>query len=128
MELSAAVAAVRRVPAGAGMSYGFLDRTDRETTLALVPLGYADGIPRAASGRATAAIRGQLFRQVGRIAMDQFLVDVGDTPVDVGDRVVVWGDPAHGAPGAEDWARAADTIGYEIVTRVGSRVPRVSVG
>jgi alanine racemase len=128
MELTASVAAVRRVPPGAGMSYGFRDRTDRETTLALVPLGYADGIPRAASGRATVAIRGQLFRQVGRIAMDQFLVDVGDTPVDVGDRVVVWGDPAHGAPGAEDWARAADTIGYEIVTRVGSRVPRVAVG
>ena len=128
MELSATVAAVRRVPAGTGMSYGFLDRTDRETTLALVPLGYADGVPRAASGRAHVAIGGRLFRQVGRIAMDQFLVDVGDAPVAVGDRAVLWGDPARGVPGADDWATAADTIGYEIVTRVGSRVPRVSVG
>lgn len=128
MELAATVAAVRRVPAGAGMSYGYIDRVDRETTLALVPLGYADGIPRSASGGATVAIRGETFRQVGRIAMDQFVVDVGDAPVEVGDRVVLWGDPAHGAPRAEDWAAAAGTIGYEIVTRVGPRVPRVAVG
>lgn len=127
MELAATVAAVRRVPAGTGMSYGFIDRTARETTLALVPLGYADGVPRAASGSAAVAIHGTTYRQVGRIAMDQFLVDVGDDPVAVGDRVVLWGDPATGAPSASDWARAADTIGYEIVTRVGSRVPRLFV-
>ena len=126
MELSGTVAAVRRVPAGTGMSYGYLERTERETTLALIPLGYADGVPRAASGRARVAIHGEQYRQVGRIAMDQFLVDVGDAPVAVGDRAVLWGDPAHGAPSASDWARAADTIGYEIVTRVGSRVPRTS--
>lgn len=128
MELGANVAAVRRVPAGTGMSYGFIDRTERETTLALVPLGYADGVPRAASGRARVAIRGELFRQVGRIAMDQLVVDVGDSPVEVGDRAVLWGDPAHGAPSAEEWAAASGTIGYEIVTRVGPRVPRVPVG
>ncbi|WP_309712255.1 alanine racemase [Pseudolysinimonas sp.] len=127
MELAGTVAAVRRVPAGTGMSYGFIDRTSRETTLALVPLGYADGVPRAASGSATVAINGTTYRQVGRIAMDQFLVDVGDDAVAVGDRVVLWGDPATGAPSASDWARAAGTIGYEIVTRVGSRVPRVFV-
>lgn len=127
MELAGTVAAVRRVPAGIGVSYGFIERTTRETTLALVALGYADGVPRAASGRATVAIRGTKYPQVGRIAMDQFLVDVGDDPVAVGDRVVLWGDPATGAPSASDWARAADTIGYEIVTRVGSRVPRVFV-
>lgn len=127
MELAGTVAAVRRVPADTGMSYGFIDRTDRETTLALVALGYADGVPRSASGRATVAIGGTTYRQVGRIAMDQFLVDVGDDAVEVGDRVVLWGDPATGAPSASDWARAADTIGYEIVTRVGSRVPRVFV-
>jgi len=128
MELAATVAAVRRVPAGAGMSYGFIHRVERDTTLALVPLGYGDGVPRSASGAATVAIHGETFPQVGRIAMDQFLVDVGDAPVRVGDRVVLWGDPAHGAPSAEDWARAAGTIGYEIVTRVGPRVPRVAVG
>ena len=125
MELAGAVAAVRRVPAGTGMSYGYLHRTERETTLALVPLGYADGVPRVASGRVEVAIDGVRYPQVGRIAMDQFLVDVGDAPVAVGDRVVLWGDPSTGAPSAEEWARAAGTIGYEIVTRVGPRVPRV---
>jgi len=126
MQLAASVAAVRRIPAGTGVSYGFTHRADRETTLALVPLGYADGVPRAASGRASVAINGALYPVVGRIAMDQFLVDVGDDPVAVGDRVVLWGDPAAGVPSAEDWAVAAGTIGYEIVTRVGPRVPRVA--
>jgi alanine racemase len=125
MELAAAVAAVRRVPAGEGVSYGFVHRTERETTLALVPLGYADGLPRAATGRAEVAIGGRRHPVVGRIAMDQCVVDVGDAEVAVGDRVIVWGDPATGAPSAEDWAAAAGTIGYEIVTRVGPRVPRV---
>ncbi|GAA2078952.1 alanine racemase [Pseudolysinimonas kribbensis] len=125
MELAASVAAVRRVPAGEGVSYGFVHRTERETTLALVPLGYADGLPRAATGEAEVAIGGRRHPVVGRIAMDQCVVDVGDAHVAVGDRVVVWGDPATGAPSAEDWAAAAGTIGYEIVTRVGPRVPRV---
>lgn len=127
MQLSGTVAAVRRVPAGTGMSYGFIQRTDRETTLALVPLGYADGVPRAASGKASVLINGVRYPQIGRIAMDQFLVDVGDDRVAVGDRVVLWGDPATGAPSAADWAQWAGTIGYEIVTRVGARVPRVFV-
>ncbi|MFT4285372.1 MAG: alanine racemase, partial [Protaetiibacter sp.] len=127
MELVTEVAAVRRVPAGTGVSYGYRHRTAGETTLALVPLGYADGIPRHASGRAEVAIGGLRHPQVGRIAMDQFVVDVGDAEVRVGDEVVVWGDPSAGAPGADDWARAADTIGYEIVTRVGPRVARVAV-
>ncbi|HXR44189.1 MAG TPA: alanine racemase [Pseudolysinimonas sp.] len=125
MELAATVAAVRRVPAGEGVSYGFLHRTDRPTTLALVPLGYADGVPRSATGSAEVAIRGHRYPVVGRIAMDQFVVDVGDDPVAVGDRVVLWGDPATGVPGAGDWAAAAGTIEYEIVTRVGPRVARV---
>jgi alanine racemase len=125
MQLSAAVAAVRRVPAGTHVSYGYTHRTHEETTLALVPLGYADGVPRAASNRGAVSIRGRRCPVVGRIAMDQFLVDVGDGRVEVGDRAVLWGDPADGVPSAEDWAAAADTIGYEIVTRVGSRVPRV---
>jgi alanine racemase len=128
MELAGSIAAVRRVPAGAGVSYGFTHRTERETTLALVPLGYADGVPRAASGRAEVLIGRRRFPVVGRIAMDQFLVDVGDARVRVGDRVVLWGDGASGAPTAEEWADWAGTINYEIVTRVGARVPRVPVG
>ncbi len=125
MELAAAVAAVRRVPAGEGVSYGFLHRTERPTTLALIPLGYADGVPRSATGGAEVAIRGRRYPVVGRIAMDQFVADLGDDPVAVGDRAVLWGDPATGAPGAGVWAAAAGTIEYEIVTRVGPRVPRV---
>ena len=125
MQLEAAVAAVRRVPAGTGVSYGFTHRTEHDTTLALVPLGYADGVPRSASNRAEVSINGRACPVVGRIATDQFLVDVGEGVVRVGDRVVLWGDPANGVPSAEDWAAAAGTIGYEIVTRVGPRVPRV---
>jgi len=124
MQLVSEVVAVRRVPADTGVSYGYTERTPRETTLALVPLGYADGIPRHASGRAEVAIGGRRHRIVGRIAMDQFIVDVGDAPVGVGDEVVVWGD--SGAPSAGEWAEAAGTIGYEIVTRVGPRVARIA--
>ncbi len=128
MELAGTVVAVRRVASGTGMSYGYLQRTERETTLALVSLGYADGVPRTASGKSSVAIGGVRYPQVGRIAMDQLIVDVGDDPVAIGDRAVLWGDPATGAPSAADWGRAAGTIGYEIVTRVGPRVPRVFVG
>ncbi len=128
MQLVAAVAAVRRVPAGTHVSYGYTHTTAHETTLALVPLGYADGVPRAASNRADVSINGRRCPVVGRIAMDQFLVDVGEGDVRVGDEVVLWGDPATGVPSAEGWADAADTIGYEIVTRLGPRVPRVPSG
>lgn len=127
MTLRAAVAAVRRVPAGHGVSYGYLHRTASETTLALIPLGYADGVPRNASGSAAVRIGGRTFPVAGRIAMDQFVVDVGDVPVSVGDEAVLFGDPLLGVPPAEAWARAAGTINYEIVTRIGPRVPRREV-
>ncbi|WP_394552945.1 alanine racemase [Agromyces sp. MMS24-JH15] len=127
MTLRGRVAAVRRVEAGAGASYDYAWRADRPTTLALVPLGYADGVPRQASGRAEVLLRGRRRPVVGRIAMDQFLVDVGDDGVEVGDEVVLFGDPATGAPSADDWADAAGTIGYEIVTRIGPRVRRTYV-
>ncbi|WP_422386842.1 alanine racemase [Agromyces albus] len=124
MTLRGRVAAVRRVEAGTGASYGHAWRAEHATTLALVPLGYADGVPRQASNRAEVWLAGARRPVVGRIAMDQFLVDVGDAPVAVGDEVVLFGDPSSGAPSADDWADAADTIGYEIVTRIGVRVPR----
>ncbi|MGV9769957.1 alanine racemase [Microbacterium sp. NPDC003461] len=124
MTLRARVAAVRRVPAGHGASYGYRYRAERETTFALVPLGYADGIPRQASNAGPVAIRGERFRVAGTIAMDQFVVDVGDAPVEVGDEAVLFGDPAAGAPSADEWAAAAGTINYEIVTRIGARVTR----
>ncbi len=124
MTLVARVAAVRRVGAGTPASYDYTWRAERDTTLALVPLGYADGIPRQASGRASVTINGVRHPLVGRVAMDQFIVDVGEAPVRVGDEVVLFGDPRSGVPSAEDWADAAGTINYEIVTRIGPRVPR----
>lgn len=128
MTLRAAVAAVRRVPAGTGVSYGYDFRAERDTTLALVPLGYADGVPRQASGAGTVRINGVRARVAGRIAMDQFVVDMGDHDVSVGDEVVLFGDPTLGVPSASDWADAAGTINYKIVTRIGARVPRRQVG
>lgn len=124
MTLRGRVAAVRRAAAGAGVSYDYTYRTARETTLALVPLGYAEGVPRAASNAAAVSINGQNFAICGRVAMDQFVVDVGDLPVAVGDEVVLFGDPEAGVPSADDWARSAGTINYEIVTRIGPRVRR----
>ncbi|MDR7184945.1 alanine racemase [Microbacterium trichothecenolyticum] len=127
MTLRGTVAAVRRVPAGKGVSYGYDYRAERDTTLALVPLGYADGVPRQASGAGPVVIGGRRFPVAGRIAMDQFVVDVGDAQVSVGDTAVLFGDPTLGAPSATEWADAAGTINYEIVTRIGPRVPRRQV-
>lgn len=124
MTLRGRIAAVRAVPAGAGVSYDYLWRASADTTLALVPLGYADGVPRQAMNAARVAIHGVQYPVVGRIAMDQFLVDVGTAPVAVGDEVVLFGDAATGAPTAAEWGAAAGTINYDIVTRVGARVPR----
>jgi alanine racemase len=129
MTLRTRVAAVRRVDEGAGASYAHIWHAERPTTLALVPLGYADGIPRHASGGGAEVLLGGRRRPVvGRIAMDQFLVDAGDDAVSVGDEVIVFGDPATGAPTADEWAAASGTIGYEIVTRIGPRVRRTYVG
>lgn len=126
MELSARVVNVKRVPAGSGVSYGYRHRTDRATTLALIPLGYADGVPRHAVD-GPVVIEGRRHRVVGRVAMDQCVVEVGDADVSVGDRAVLFGDPATGAPSPEEWADAAGTIGYELVTRLGRRVTRTEV-
>jgi alanine racemase len=128
MTLRATLALVKRVHAGQGVSYGHTYVTDRETTLGLVPIGYGDGIPRIASKRGPVAIGGARFRVAGRVCMDQFVVDLGDHRAAVGDPVVVFGDARRGEPTAHDWAAASDSIGYEVVTRVGSRVPRVYVG
>ncbi len=126
MTLRAGIANVKRVAAGEGVSYGFDYRAPRETTLALIPLGYADGVPRQASGAGPVVINGKRYSVAGRIAMDQIIVDVGDDTVALGDEAVLFGDPAAGAPSADEWADAAGTINYEIVTRIGHRVPRVS--
>ncbi|WP_046779233.1 alanine racemase [Streptomyces yangpuensis] len=128
MTLRASLALVKTVPAGHGVSYGHHYVTGEETTLALVPAGYADGIPRHASGAGPVLVGGRMRHVAGRVAMDQFVVDLEGDPARVGDEVVIFGDPERGEPSAEDWAQAAHTIAYEIVTRIGGRVPRVYLG
>ncbi|MDX6298059.1 MAG: alanine racemase [Nocardioidaceae bacterium] len=128
MRLEADLALVKRVRAGQGVSYGHTYTTTSPTTLALVPLGYGDGIPRHASNRGPVLVNGETFTISGRVCMDQFVVDIGDHVARAGDRVVLFGDPDQGAPSARDWAVAADTIGYEVVTRIGARVPRRYLG
>jgi alanine racemase len=128
MTLRARLALVKRVPGGQGVSYGHEYVTPDETTLGLVPLGYADGIPRAAGGRGPVLAAGRIRRIAGRVCMDQFVLDLGDDPAAEGDEVVLFGSAARGEPTAEDWAVAAGTIGYEIITRLGPRMHRTWVG
>ncbi|MGY1837918.1 MULTISPECIES: alanine racemase [unclassified Modestobacter] len=128
MTVRARIALTKRVPAGAGVSYGHTYATAGETTLALVPVGYADGVPRAAGNRAPVLAAGAQRTIAGRVCMDQFVLDVGDAPVEPGDHVVLWGPGTDGEPTAQDWADALDTIHYELVTRVGGRFTRRHVG
>jgi alanine racemase len=128
MTLRSEVALVKRVPAGSGVSYVHRYTTTRDTTLALVPLGYADGVPRAATSAGEVLLGGRRRTIAGTVCMDQFVLDVGDDAVAAGDEVVLFGPGDAGEPTAQDWADALGTINYEIVTRVGSRVPRQHVG
>jgi alanine racemase len=125
MRLSGQVIQVKRLPAGHGVGYDHTYRTASATTMVVVPLGYADGIPRVGSSTGPVTISGQRFQIAGRVSMDQVAVDVGDTRVSRGDEVVFFGDPAQGEPGVWEWARVASTIPYEILTGVGARVRRV---
>ncbi|MFB9734709.1 alanine racemase [Streptomyces thermocoprophilus] len=125
MTLSASLALVKHVPGGHGVSYGHHYVTAGETTLGLVPVGYGDGVPRHASGTAPVLVDGKWRTVAGRIAMDQFVVDLGGDEPGPGTQAVLFGPGDRGEPTAEDWAQAAGTIAYEIVTRIGSRVPRV---
>ncbi|MEU3898271.1 alanine racemase [Streptomyces sp. NPDC045251] len=127
MTLSASLALVKQVPGGHGVSYGHHYTTPGETTLGLVPLGYADGVPRHASSAGPVLVGGKWRTVAGRIAMDQFVVDLGGERPEPGTEAVLFGPGDRGEPTAEDWAQAAGTIAYEIVTRIGSRVPRVYV-
>ncbi len=128
MTLRATAALAKQVPSGSGVSYGHRYTTSRETTLALVPLGYADGIPRAATNTAEVFVGGRRRRIAGTVCMDQFMVDVEDDRVEAGDDLLLFGPGDRGEPTAQDWAEALGTINYEIVTRIGPRVPRRYVG
>lgn len=130
MRLVSRVAQVRRVAAGEGVSYGLTWAPDRETTVATIPVGYADGYPRALSGRADVLVHGRRRRVAGRVTMDQIMVDCGDDAVTPGDEVVLMGaqrgpDGSADEVTADELAGLAGTISYEIVTRIGPRVPRV---
>ncbi|GAA4193483.1 alanine racemase [Microbispora amethystogenes] len=125
MTLTARLASVKRVAPGTGVSYGHLYVTDRQTTLGLVPLGYADGILRNGTNRAEVLAAGRRRRIAGRVCMDQFVIDLGDDAAESGDEVILFGPGDHGEPTCQEWADSLGTITHEIVTRIGSRVPRV---
>lgn len=125
MTLRARLAHVKTIDVGTKVSYGGTWTAASPTTVGLVPVGYADGIPRAASNTGQVLIDGRRCPVLGVIAMDQFVVDLGpDADDHPGDEVLVLGTGDQGEPTAEDWARWAGTIGYEIVTRIGPRIPR----
>jgi alanine racemase len=128
MTLRSQLALAKRVPPGHGVSYAHRYTTTTETTLALVPVGYAAGVPRHLTNLGEVAVNGRRYRVAGTVCMDQFVIDVGDDEVAAGDEVVLFGPGTAGEPTADDWANAIGTINYEIVTRVASRVPRVYRG
>lgn len=128
MTVRGTVALVKPIAAGDGVSYGHTWVAERDTTLALLPLGYAEGIPRAASPGAEVWVAGRRRPVRGRVCMDQVMVDLdGDQPA-AGVEFVLLGPGRDGEPTAQDWARASGTINYEIVTRLGGRLHRRHVG
>ena len=128
MTFRARLALVKRVPAGSGVSYGHRYVTDRETTLGLVPVGYADGVPRAATGLPLVSAHGRRWPIAGTVCMDQFVVDFGDEPVTAGEEVVLFGPGDDGEPTAQEWGEALGTISYEVVIGIGNRVVRTYPG
>jgi alanine racemase len=127
MTVRSRLALVKRLRAGAGVSYGHTWTTERDTTVGLVPVGYGDGVPRHASSRAHVLVGGRQRRVAGRVCMDQLVVDLDDGEAAAGDPVVLFGTGADGAPTAQDWAEAAGTISYEIVAGIGGRFVRSHV-
>ncbi|HEY2555617.1 MAG TPA: alanine racemase C-terminal domain-containing protein [Diaminobutyricibacter sp.] len=119
------VIAIKNVPAHRGVSYGYTYRTEKPTTLALVALGFADGIPRVASNRAPVRIGGFTGRVTGRIAMDQFVVDLDGDTASVGDDAVLFGDAEDGEPTLAQWAEATGLASEVIVSGLGTRIERV---
>jgi alanine racemase len=128
MTLRTRLAQIKQVPEGTGVSYGHRYVTATPATLGLVPVGYADGVPRGATGRVTVGVRGRRWPVAGTVCMDQFVVDFGDEPAACGDEVVLFGPGDGGEPTAQEWGEALGTISYEIVTGIGNRVARVYCG
>ena len=125
MQLRAAIYLVKDVPANTPVGYGATESTSTETKLGVIVMGYADGIPRIARG-AGAWSAGKKAPSIGRVSMDQFVIDLGaESRAQSGDWVVIFGNGSHGEYTADDWGAASQTINYEIVTRIGPRVPRI---
>jgi alanine racemase len=124
MSAIADLAMVKRIGPGAGVSYGHTWHAERPTTVAVVPVGYGDGVLRHAGNRAEVLVAGRRRPVRGRICMDQFVVDLDDDKAAAGDPVVLFGTGRDGEPTAQDWAEACETISYEIVTRIGGRFAR----
>ena len=125
MRFRGQVIMTKRLPAGHGVGYDLTYTTPRETNVALVPLGYADGVPRHGSSVGPVSLGGKRFSVSGRVSMDQITIDVGDETIEVGEWATLWGDPEQGEPHVSEWADAIGTNAYELITRVGRRVARV---
>ena len=126
MRLKAKLHLVKAVKAGVSVGYGGTAITKNDTKLGVVTLGYADGIPRNANNLAGVFVAGKRAPIIGRVSMDQFVVDLGSNSLaKTGDEVIVFGDGLGGEYTVDEWAKASGTINYEIVTRIGSRVPRI---
>lgn len=124
MTVRAAVALVKRIDAGVGVSYNHTWVAEEPTTVGLIPVGYAEGIQRRGGNRASVWVEGARRPVRGTVCMDQIVVDLGDAPVAPGAEAILWGTGAAGEPTAQDWAEASETIAYEVVTRIGGRMKR----
>ena len=126
MKLKAKLNLVKDVKAGSSVGYGGTAVLKSDTKLGVVALGYADGIPRSTNNLAGVFVDKKRAPIIGRVSMDQFVVDLGITSTaKTGDEVIVFGDGSSGEYTVDEWAKAANTINYEIITRIGPRVPRI---
>ncbi|GAA3317923.1 alanine racemase [Arthrobacter ramosus] len=127
LSVTAPLVMIKKVPAGTGVSYEHQAITHEPRYLGLIPLGYADGIPKGISGRSLVQIAGRKVSVIGKVCMDQFMVDLGPdaSGIGVGDTAVLFGDPAGGAASADDWGAAIGSHGDEIINRIAPRLPRV---
>lgn len=126
MKLKAKLQLVKSVKAGVGVGYGSTATTKSDTKLGVVAMGYADGIPRNTNQSAGVFVDGKRAPIIGRVSMDQFVVDLGaSSNAKTGDEVIIFGDGSGGEYTVDEWAKASGTINYEIVTRIGPRVPRI---
>jgi len=127
LEFKTHVIYIKKVPAGTPLSYGSTYITNKGTSIATLPAGYADGLPRALSNKGEVLIKGKRFPIVGRVCMDLTLADVGDSGVKAGDEVTLIGKQGKEVISADDVAKLADTISYEIICGIGKRVPRMYI-